>query len=841
LGRHLSIAVVAALLLLVPIGSAQAEDFVVNSTADETDASPGDTACASASGDCTLRAAIQEANALQSDDTVRLTGGGAVPYSLTLAGAGEQLGAIGDLDVADNGTILVEGAAQPAPPVIDASLLGDRVFEVLAGARLELAGVVVTGGTGSGAAVLVGSDGLGSSLSVAGSFLSDNAGNGGTLRADGDADVTVADSGFSGNQEAFGGGGIHADDQSNVTVERSTFGGNVADFGGGGIFVQGDAVVSVANSVFAANDANFGGGAIFNQGDSPSGSRLDISQSFLTGNNATDQSLGGGALWNQNDALTTITDSLLNDNQTAGSLGGGALFNQNAGRIVMSRSTLEGNRARGVNGGDGGAVFGQNQSELTVVNTTFSGNHADQRGGAVYYQNQAVLRATNSTSTANTADVAGGSGYSDSSPNTPADRFYFFKNSIVAGNRAAGVPNDCSGNGVLTVVESQGHNLESNNSCGFVAAGDQVNTSPLLGPLAFNAGFTQTHALLSGSPAIDAADSVGCPATDQRGVPRPQLAACDIGAFELQPAAAPPAGPPPDQTGPQAAITSGPSGTVRDRTPTFTFAASEPGVTFECSLDGGTFVPCVSPFTAPRLGPGPHTFAVRARDAAGNLGPTTTVPFSVAQTLAELTAADPPTLARDVNVAPVGDGPVLVGVRTRGLRAGARASQNELKGVRFVPLEEARQVPVGSFLDTSRGTVQLQSARNRRGGTQTGEFVQGIFQVLQSRARRARGLTELRLKGSNFNRCRRGRPGRAGAAQLSRRTIRRLRANARGRFRTRGRHSAATVRGTIWITADRCDGTLTTVKRGRVAVRDFRRKRTIAVRAGKSYLARAKG
>jgi hypothetical protein len=68
---------------------------------------------------------------------------------------------------------------------------------------------------------------------------------------------------------------------------------------------------------------------------------------------------------------------------------------------------------------------------------------------------------------------------------------------------------------------------------------------------------------------------------------------------------------------------------------------------------------------------------------------------------------------------------------------------------------------------------------------------------------------------------------------------RRLRANARGRFRSRGRYSAATVRGTIWLTEDRCDGTLTKVTRGRVAVRDFRRKRTVIVRAGKRYLARA--
>jgi hypothetical protein len=207
-------------------------------------------------------------------------------------------------------------------------------------------------------------------------------------------------------------------------------------------------------------------------------------------------------------------------------------------------------------------------------------------------------------------------------------------------------------------------------------------------------------------------------------------------------------------------------------------------------------------------------------------------------TLDELNAADPPTLGRDVNVGPVGDGPVLIAVTGQASTAGrAGASQ---KGLTFVPLTEARQIPVGSFLDTKGGTVELVSARGSGSRLQSGRFNQGVFQVLQSRARRARGLTELRLKGSSFRRCRRGR-GSAGAAQVSRRTIRRLRSNARGRFRTRGRHSAATVRGTVWITADRCDGTLTKVRRGRVAVRDFRRKRTILVRAGKSYLARPRG
>jgi ferric-dicitrate binding protein FerR (iron transport regulator) len=63
--------------------------------------------------------------------------------------------------------------------------------------------------------------------------------------------------------------------------------------------------------------------------------------------------------------------------------------------------------------------------------------------------------------------------------------------------------------------------------------------------------------------------------------------------------------------------------------------------------------------------------------------------------------------------------------------------------------------------------------------------------------------------------------------------------NGKGKFQTSGKYSSATVRGTIWLTQDRCDGTLVTVKRGVVSVRDFKRKKTVSVKAGHSYLARA--
>jgi len=190
-----------------------------------------------------------------------------------------------------------------------------------------------------------------------------------------------------------------------------------------------------------------------------------------------------------------------------------------------------------------------------------------------------------------------------------------------------------------------------------------------------------------------------------------------------------------------------------------------------------------------------------------------------------------PVLGEEVNVQEL-SGEVLVGIR--GAAAGGSGAQASQKGITFVPLSEARQIPVGSLLDTRKGSVRLQSARNGKGRRQNGDFSRGLFQVLQSR--KAKGLTVLSLKGSAAS------PRSCGesfiTASTHRSRVRRLRGRARGRFRTRGRHSAATVRGTVWTVTDRCDGTLTKVIRGRVAVRDFRRRKTIAVKAGKSYLAK---
>ncbi len=184
-----------------------------------------------------------------------------------------------------------------------------------------------------------------------------------------------------------------------------------------------------------------------------------------------------------------------------------------------------------------------------------------------------------------------------------------------------------------------------------------------------------------------------------------------------------------------------------------------------------------------------------------------------------------PTLGSDVSLQPTG------------------TTNFSLPGMqRMVPLKDDVSVPLSTTIDVRKGRVALTAATTRR-VRQRAAFYAGRFrvrQLRQSRRRGARAITEVSLMGGSFRGCT---PSASAAgvsrAARSRRTVRRLWGSGTGRFRTRGRHSAATVRGTTWLVEDRCDGTLTRVVRGTVQVRDFGRNRTVTVRAGQSYLARA--
>jgi hypothetical protein len=147
---------------------------------------------------------------------------------------------------------------------------------------------------------------------------------------------------------------------------------------------------------------------------------------------------------------------------------------------------------------------------------------------------------------------------------------------------------------------------------------------------------------------------------------------------------------------------------------------------------------------------------------------------------------------------------------------------------RFIELGAGEQIPVGTTVDALKGRITLVAA-----GGQTADFYSGVFRIGQTSA--ATPLTTLTLV--ERLRCPRG--GRASIAAKGKKK-RRLWGDGSGKFRTKGKHSAATVVGTKWLVEDRCSSTLTRVTQGRVSVRDFAKKKTVTVRAGKKYVARAR-
>jgi 6-phosphogluconolactonase (cycloisomerase 2 family) len=187
----------------------------------------------------------------------------------------------------------------------------------------------------------------------------------------------------------------------------------------------------------------------------------------------------------------------------------------------------------------------------------------------------------------------------------------------------------------------------------------------------------------------------------------------------------------------------------------------------------------------------------------------------------------PPVLAHTGNVAPVA-GKVLV--RVPGTS-------------KFVPLSALQQIPFGSVIDARNGTVSVTTALPG-GGTQTGQFFSGEFILRQG----PNGLVVAELTGGNFSVCptarERSHIARAGsvnahAAASGKHVVRKLWANAHGKFSTKGNYAAGAVQGTEWLTEDLCDGTLIKVTRDRVAVTNLVNHRHKTVKAGHSYLAKA--
>jgi hypothetical protein len=273
-------------------------------------------------------------------------------------------------------------------------------------------------------------------------------------------------------------------------------------------------VMSTAGRVFLVGltirdgHTRFLGGGIYNSGI------LSLNNCIVSGNQAGVQ---GGGILNAQTGTITITNSTISDNTASSS--GGAIFNY--GYSTINNSTVSGNSAT-----DGGGIYGSGGA-VTITNSTITHNTASQGGGGIgsYAVNVTI---NNSTVSANRAVYVGGI-YTGG----------VIQNSIVANNSGG----NCSGPHNYPIT-SHGYNLSSDDTCLFNQPGDLNNTDPLLGLLQYNGGPTQTMALDSGSPAIDAGNPNGCTdgsghllTTDQRGYPRPDqedTGGCDMGAYERQ-------------------------------------------------------------------------------------------------------------------------------------------------------------------------------------------------------------------------------------------------------------------------------------------------------------------
>jgi uncharacterized delta-60 repeat protein/CSLREA domain-containing protein len=496
LRRHISVelGLIICFLLLsmsLPAGSARwleivrptaqaATTFTVNSTADGPDINPADGVCNDGSGVCTLRAAIQEANAASGADTINFSL--AANSTITL---NTQLPAfIGNISIVGPGANLLT--------IQRSSAVGTPIFQVFSFTPINgnfndsVSGLTILNGNATGTFTSNMSGGGIFNFSACALTLTDvvisgsTSTNGGGLYNEGTATLTNCK--VTGNNSPSGGGILN---RGTLNLTNTIVSGNTA-VNGGGIMNDINGVLTVTDSSVSGNIANGGGGAgiINNSGT------VGLTNSAISGNTCSCQ---GGGLAN---------------------LGG---FTQPAGIVTLTNTTVSGNTST-QNGGTGGIYNGLSNNTLTLSNSTVTGNIASGTGSSgvagIFNATGGTFNLTNSI-VANNMPTAG-SGISHDLNGTFNSQGY---NLIGISNGTNGVTNGVNGDQVGTPA---------------------VPLDPLLGPLANNGGPTFTHALLNGSPAIDSANSLLL--SDQRGQPRPVDDpnvtnapggnATDIGAYE---------------------------------------------------------------------------------------------------------------------------------------------------------------------------------------------------------------------------------------------------------------------------------------------------------------------
>jgi CSLREA domain-containing protein len=326
----LTVLALAFVLCASPSAAAGGSPFTVNDTTDAVDAHPGDGVCASASGKCTLRAAVQEANALPGADTIILK---SATYKFTIPGD-DDTAAAGDLDVLDD--VQIRGAGSGAT-VINANQL-DRAFDIyhglFIGQHIDITGVTIRNGLADyGAGILINPQAIPGTVTLTDVVISESHA---TVAGGGIANheiLVISDSAITGNRAASGdiGGGIF--NAGDLTISDSTISGNSADGVGGGLYNTGPAAISGAT--FSGNSAGSEGGGVAN-----AGGVVTMTNVTFSGNTAGS---AGGGIYNgfAGSQMTLLNATLAGDSAPAAQ----EISHDNTGPFHLKNTIIAGTTA----------------------------------------------------------------------------------------------------------------------------------------------------------------------------------------------------------------------------------------------------------------------------------------------------------------------------------------------------------------------------------------------------------------------------------------------------------------------------------------------------------------
>ena len=437
---------------------------------------------------------------------------------------------------------------------------------------------------------------------------------------------------------------------------------------------------------------------------------------------------------------------------------------------------------------DGGGIYIQSPSTLSLNRSTVSGNHAAATGGGIFSQSNTTVEINGSTIAANTAGVAGTGGEGAGIYGEPGSELTLTNSTVsgnqnIAGRLAAGAGIAAAGSVSLLHVTIAGNVPAGTGSASSLAIGGQSSLDTAAISNTIVVADTGSACLISSGRT-----TTGDHNLDDDGT-------CGFSRLGDRPGVNPLLEPLRNNGGPTTthALLAG-SPAIGGANPATCSSTDQRGVARpqEGTCDIGAFEYAPPPASPPPPPPPPLP------------PPDDPLPAPVA--------------GKRVNVLPK-SGKVRIKLRGR---------------KRFRRLKEGEQVPVGTTVDTRNGRVTLVAASNKSGGKATSDFYGGIFKIAQTKGRRPITTLTLTEKLS----C--ARPKGEASTAAKRKKKRRLWGDGKGRFRTKGKYSSATVRGTKWLVQDKCTSTLTRVVRGRVAVRDFAKKKTVIVRRGKRYVAKQK-